>query len=191
MNAIWFKNKHDKGIKHTEFYNPIPEVELALILTAVSPIQFVGLFQIYWWYHTYQIECCIDGTRCDVTFADDYQPIFTEHLKNLDKFDDHTKAQGLLPKLLAELHDNGRWVLCSPVMSWSNVLPCHSINAKADPLDHSTTRIMSPSAFDAAIEEFMNGDSSDSGGEHDDWFNVFEVCATQSLWAIYPSTPPQ
>jgi hypothetical protein len=44
-----------------------------------------------------------------------------------------------------------------------------SVNAKADPLDHSTTRTMSPSAFDAAIEEFMNGDddSSDSGGECD------------------------
>jgi hypothetical protein len=152
VNTIWFKNKRDEGIKYPEFYNPIPEVGLALILTA--------------------IECCIDewasDTRSDVTFfADNYQPIFAEHLKNLDKFDDHTKAQGLLPKLLAELHDNG------------------CINARADPLDHSTTRTMSPSVFDAAIKEFINGDgdSSDSGGECDSFnvVEVVEVCTAQSI----------
>jgi hypothetical protein len=40
VNAIWFKNKRDEGVKYAEFYNPIPEVGLALILTAVSPVLF-------------------------------------------------------------------------------------------------------------------------------------------------------
>ena len=108
-----------------------------------------------------------------------------EHLKNLDKFDEHTKAQGLLSKLLMELHDNGRWVPLPPVLSGPNSLSCDSVNAKADPLDNSTTRTMSPSAFDAAIEEFMNGDdSSDSGGEHDDWINIVGFVPL-SLRALY------
>jgi hypothetical protein len=47
VNVIWFKGKCDEGIKYPEFYNPIPEVGLALILTVVSPVQFIGPFQIY------------------------------------------------------------------------------------------------------------------------------------------------
>ena len=63
-----------------------------------------------------QIECCIDefanGTRKDIQFtAEEYEPIYVEHLSNLDKFDDHTKAHGIVPKLLMALHDNGRCII--------------------------------------------------------------------------------
>ena len=141
---------------------------------------------LHWWMGLWHLIWCH-------LLVDNYQLIFTEHLKNLNKFNDHTKAQGLLPKLLAELHDNGRWVPLPPVILWSNSLPCYSINARGGPLDHSTTCTMSPSAFNAAIEEFLNGDgdSSDSGEEHD-WFNVVEVVkvcrAIQSIWAIYDTS---
>lgn len=36
VNHIWFRNKKDEGVKYPEFYKPIPESGLALILTAVS-----------------------------------------------------------------------------------------------------------------------------------------------------------
>ncbi|KZP13284.1 hypothetical protein FIBSPDRAFT_753614, partial [Athelia psychrophila] len=37
INHLWFRNKKDEGIKYPEFYQPIPETGLALILTAVRP----------------------------------------------------------------------------------------------------------------------------------------------------------
>jgi hypothetical protein len=43
--------------------------------------------------------------------VDEYQDILDEHLNNLADFDKHTKALGLLPKLLSRLYDNGRYVL--------------------------------------------------------------------------------
>jgi hypothetical protein len=36
VNLIWFRNKSDEGIRFPEFYRPVPDVGLALILTAVS-----------------------------------------------------------------------------------------------------------------------------------------------------------
>lgn len=35
INRVWFHNKKDEGIKYPEFYRPVPEVGLALVLTAV------------------------------------------------------------------------------------------------------------------------------------------------------------
>ena len=42
-----------------------------------------------------------------------------------------------------------------------------SLNAKADPFDDHISRAMSPSAFDAAIEEYNNGNNG-SDSEMDD-----------------------
>ncbi|KAG1734397.1 uncharacterized protein EDB91DRAFT_1084057 [Suillus paluster] len=60
-----------------------------------------------------KIESCIDewssGAQTNKMFTvDEYQDVLNEHLNNLMDFDEHTKAQGLLPKLLSRLHDNGR-----------------------------------------------------------------------------------
>jgi hypothetical protein len=61
----------------------------------------------------FQIENCIDewvdGTHTIIPFTQDlYEAIFTEHLEELDRFDEFTKAFKLLPTLLQELHDEGR-----------------------------------------------------------------------------------
>ncbi|KAG1831196.1 hypothetical protein DFJ58DRAFT_608522, partial [Suillus subalutaceus] len=121
VNAIWFRDKKDEGVVYPEFYKPFPEVALAFLLTA--------------------IESCIDewssGGQANKMFTiDEYQDVLGEHLNNLVDFDEHTKAQGLLPKLLSHLHDNGR------------------THSKADPLGHEIGRTMARSAFDAAIEEY-------------------------------------
>ncbi|KAG1724983.1 hypothetical protein EDB19DRAFT_1622241, partial [Suillus lakei] len=85
---IWFHNKKDEGVLYPEFYKPFPEVAFALLLTA--------------------IESCIDewssGAQTNKMFTmDEYQDVLDEHLNNLADFDEHTKAQGLLPKLLSRL----------------------------------------------------------------------------------------
>ena len=38
-----------------------------------------------------------------------YRPVYEEHLKMLDKFEEHTKEHGILPKILQRLHNNGQW----------------------------------------------------------------------------------
>ena len=43
--------------------------------------------------------------------AEEYEPIYVKHLSNLDKFDGHTKAHGIVLKVLMALHDNGRSVI--------------------------------------------------------------------------------
>jgi hypothetical protein len=37
-----------------------------------------------------------------------YKSVYGDHLKKLDKFEEHTKDYGILPKILQRLHDNGR-----------------------------------------------------------------------------------
>ncbi|KAG2112394.1 uncharacterized protein F5147DRAFT_835511 [Suillus discolor] len=121
VNTIWFCDKKDEGVLYPEFYKPFTEVGLALLLTA--------------------IESCIDewssGAQTNKMFiVDEYQDVLDKHLTNLTDLDKHTKAQGLLPKLLSHLHDNG----------W--------IHLKADPIGHETGCTIPRSAFDAAIEEY-------------------------------------
>jgi len=38
INAMWFANKNDKGIKHHAHFKPFPLPALALVLTAVSVV---------------------------------------------------------------------------------------------------------------------------------------------------------
>lgn len=81
-----------------------------MLLTAV-------LFFLLWGLSAdcHQIESCIDewssGAQTNKMFTvDKYQDVLDKHLNNLADFDEHTKAQGLLPKLLSHLHDNGQYV---------------------------------------------------------------------------------
>ena len=41
VNAMWFANKHDEGIKYPEYLKPFPTPALALVLTAVSVCSFI------------------------------------------------------------------------------------------------------------------------------------------------------
>ncbi|KAG1730813.1 uncharacterized protein EDB91DRAFT_1085285 [Suillus paluster] len=134
VNTMWFCDKKDEGVLYPEFYKPFPEVGLTLLLTA--------------------IESCIDewstGAQSNKMFTvDEYQGVLDEHLNNLTDFDEHTKAQGLLPKLLSHLHDSG------------------CVHSKADPLGHDTGCTMARSTFDAAIKEYNDhgGVFSDSGDD--------------------------
>jgi Domain of unknown function (DUF6532) len=35
INAMWFANKNDDGITYPEYFKPMPDVTIALVLTAV------------------------------------------------------------------------------------------------------------------------------------------------------------
>jgi hypothetical protein len=37
-----------------------------------------------------------------------YKPVYKEHLKELDNFEEHTKDYGILLKILQRLHNNGQ-----------------------------------------------------------------------------------
>ena len=57
-----------------------------------------------------QIENCIDewadSMHANIPFTQDvYEELFTEHLDELNKFDEFTKAMKILPALLWELYD--------------------------------------------------------------------------------------
>ncbi|KAG1906492.1 uncharacterized protein F5891DRAFT_931848, partial [Suillus fuscotomentosus] len=92
VNTMWFRDKKDEGVLYPEFYKPFPEVGLALLLTAIES----------------GIDKWSTGAQSNKMFTvDEYQGVLDEHLNNLADFDEHTKAQGLLPKLLSRLHDNG------------------------------------------------------------------------------------
>ncbi|KAH7917552.1 hypothetical protein BV22DRAFT_991734, partial [Leucogyrophana mollusca] len=93
INLVCFRNKRDLGVVYNEYFNPFPVTGLAFILTA--------------------IECCIDewasGTRTEVSFTEEeYKEVYEKHLANLLKFDERTRARGVLPATLQRLHDNGQ-----------------------------------------------------------------------------------
>lgn len=74
---------------------------------------------------TFQIENSIDewadGTRANIPFTQDaYEDLFNEHLEELNKFDEFTKALKILPALLWEIHDEGR---CA-IKPFSNNIKC-------------------------------------------------------------------
>ncbi|KAG6826721.1 hypothetical protein H0H92_014713 [Tricholoma furcatifolium] len=92
VNAMWFQNKHDEGIKFMEIFNPFPIPVLALI------------------------DCCLDewmtGIKTDAPFkAKFYSDIYEGHLKNLRIFDEQSRKSrsGLCDAILVKLHNRGRF----------------------------------------------------------------------------------
>ncbi|KAH7920577.1 hypothetical protein BV22DRAFT_1020929, partial [Leucogyrophana mollusca] len=93
INLIWFRNKQDVGVVYNKYLNLFPITGLALVIAA--------------------IECCVDewttGSHSDVAFTeDDYKEVYEKHLTNLLKFEEHTKAHNILPRLLQRFHNNGQ-----------------------------------------------------------------------------------
>ena len=42
VNAMWFENKQDDGVSYPEYFKPLPDVTVALVLTAVqAPFYFI------------------------------------------------------------------------------------------------------------------------------------------------------
>ncbi|KAH0825806.1 hypothetical protein J3R83DRAFT_8800, partial [Lanmaoa asiatica] len=92
INDVLFKKKDSEGLKCTEYYDPFPQVAFALTLMA--------------------IECALDewttGKRESIHVKEDkYKPLYKQHLKTLKHFDEQTAKQGLFPKVLKEVFDNG------------------------------------------------------------------------------------
>ncbi|KAI9569190.1 hypothetical protein HD554DRAFT_2171658 [Boletus coccyginus] len=84
INKILFKKKDDEGIKWVEYYDPFSKLAFALTLTAVSKHESVHFKE------------------------DEYKGLYKQHLKTLDYFDEQTKKQDILPKILQGIFDNGR-----------------------------------------------------------------------------------
>jgi hypothetical protein len=72
--------------------------------------------------------------------VDKYQSVLNEHLNNLADFNEHTKAQGLLPKLLSRLHDNGRYVFALGLIDLSYLRS----SAFTQRLTHLVTKLAAP-----------------------------------------------
>ncbi|KAF8223383.1 hypothetical protein L208DRAFT_1317082 [Tricholoma matsutake] len=94
VNAMWFRNKQDKGISYSFYFNPFTIPALALILTA--------------------IECCIDewitGIKTDIPFTTAlYQDVYEDHLRCLECFEKHTEKHGILDNILLKLYNWGRF----------------------------------------------------------------------------------
>ncbi|KAH9910241.1 uncharacterized protein B0H18DRAFT_896253, partial [Fomitopsis serialis] len=95
INAMWFVNKHDEGVRLYPYFNPISIETFAFVLAA--------------------IECGIDewgtGTRTEVHFtADDYRPVYETHKASLEAFDTFSDdAHRVLLKIRTKLHNEARY----------------------------------------------------------------------------------
>ncbi|KAF8233249.1 hypothetical protein L208DRAFT_1267700, partial [Tricholoma matsutake] len=94
VNAMWFRNKQDKGISYSFYFNPFTIPALALVLTA--------------------IECCIDEwitrIKTDIPFTTAlYQDVYEDHLCCLECFEKHTKKHGILNNILLKLYNQGKF----------------------------------------------------------------------------------
>ncbi|KAG6807984.1 hypothetical protein H0H92_005806 [Tricholoma furcatifolium] len=96
VNAMWFQNKHNEGIKFMDIFNPFPILTLALVLSV--------------------IDCCLDewmtGIKTDAPFkAKFYSDIYEGHLKNFRMFDEQSQKSrsGLCNAILVKLHNRGRF----------------------------------------------------------------------------------
>jgi hypothetical protein len=41
VNAMWFSKKQDEGVIYHEYFKPLPDITLALVLTAVTILTMV------------------------------------------------------------------------------------------------------------------------------------------------------
>ncbi|KAG1788033.1 uncharacterized protein HD556DRAFT_1312314 [Suillus plorans] len=90
INIMWFTNRHDEGVIHHKYFNPMPVEVIALVLTT--------------------IECCIDewlqGLKEDIKFMSaTYGTVYHGHFCLLQRFDERTAPYKLLDKIRVNLHD--------------------------------------------------------------------------------------
>ncbi|TDL30147.1 hypothetical protein BD410DRAFT_834329 [Rickenella mellea] len=94
INAMWFVNRSDEGVKYADVFTPFPHQALALVLTA--------------------IQCCIDewstGVREKIEFsAASYSSDYNKHLEVIEDFAKRTVAFQMVPKLLTRILKNARF----------------------------------------------------------------------------------
>ncbi|KAJ7634870.1 hypothetical protein FB45DRAFT_865486 [Roridomyces roridus] len=93
VNAAIFPNRRAPGATLPDYFDPLPLVTLALVLTV--------------------FDNCVDewatGIRTDIPFtASEYREVYQRHVSTLEEFAVATKKYGILDKILQDLHDNGR-----------------------------------------------------------------------------------
>ncbi|KAG1824017.1 hypothetical protein EV424DRAFT_1346255 [Suillus variegatus] len=94
INIMWFANRHDEGVIHHKYFNPMPIEVIALVLTT--------------------IKCCIDewlqGLKEDIKFTSaTYGTVYHGHFCSLQHFDERTAPYKLLDKIRVNLHDVARF----------------------------------------------------------------------------------
>ncbi|KAH9839786.1 uncharacterized protein C8Q71DRAFT_855096 [Rhodofomes roseus] len=95
VNAMWFANKNDEGVRYRKFFDPFSLETLALVLTAV--------------------QCGIDewggGARTTISFnVNDYHSVYDTHKANLKAFDRLCDdAHEVLLDIRQELHTEARF----------------------------------------------------------------------------------
>ncbi|KIM91541.1 hypothetical protein PILCRDRAFT_24857, partial [Piloderma croceum F 1598] len=89
VNQVWFAQRLlSPGIQFTDHFSPFPDPALATTLTAIEN----------------SIDEWGSGHKTDINFtAVAYKPVYEQHLRMLDKFEEHTKEHGILPKILQRL----------------------------------------------------------------------------------------
>ncbi|EPQ49844.1 hypothetical protein GLOTRDRAFT_51519 [Gloeophyllum trabeum ATCC 11539] len=94
INEMWFANKKDEGIVHSEFFSPrIPLVTIAMVLTA--------------------IQCSLEewqtGQKTDIPFTETaYSSHFENHLRALEQFHQKTKDLKIMPQIQMKLRRKAR-----------------------------------------------------------------------------------
>ncbi|KAG2053499.1 hypothetical protein BDR06DRAFT_972287 [Suillus hirtellus] len=94
INIMWFVNRHNEGIIHHKYFNPMPVKVIALVLTT--------------------IECCIDewlqGLKEDIKFTSaTYGTVYHGHFGSLQCFNERTVAYKLLDKICVNLHNTAHF----------------------------------------------------------------------------------
>ncbi|KAH7919168.1 hypothetical protein BV22DRAFT_1051237 [Leucogyrophana mollusca] len=137
-----------------DYERPVRRILDVAIDVFCSRIISEGLYadrmaQLEWTKDTWLLSS-LRGTRTEVSFTEEeYKEVYEKHLANLLKFDEHTRAHGVLPATLQRLHDNGR------------------IHAKVDPIKVDAHCLLTE-AFDDVVREFQSHNGKFSDGESGD-----------------------
>lgn len=135
VNVMWFRNRQDEGIKFNKYFHPIKPEMVALVLTV--------------------IDCCIDewmtGIRADCAFTTAaYRDTYLEHLQCIEEFKSHDERHGnnkIFDNISLKLYNRGRF------------------HGGAQPISLAKMRVISSSAFEAAIKEYKEDEVTESDGE--------------------------
>ncbi|KAJ7429557.1 hypothetical protein B0H11DRAFT_2265350 [Mycena galericulata] len=134
-NAMWFANRRDEGPTHPEIFNPFPIRAFVLILTAIEN----------------NIDEYLTGIRTDVPFtANEYRSVYDAHLKSVREFQAYTAEYKILDKILARIHDLGRF------------------HSGAQPVSATPTSHLSREVLDRALKEYEDGSTTEESSDDED-----------------------
>ena len=111
INIVWFVNKSDEGVVYSDYFKPISNATIALVLTVVgpSPCSIAMAF-----FNTFlaKIQNCLDewgtGRRIPVAITEtEYSAVYKDHVTNLEAYeslcnDTHALLLGIRKTLYRE-----------------------------------------------------------------------------------------